>query len=271
MCYSEENGLKQFILPASSLADKSGVKTLIAAREFGFGGVELWGDGLLFLSEGEIHEATETFRSYTPEFISVHLPVMDTNIASANREIRRASLESTIKAMAIARRYGAKLAVLHTGKASYGNKVASFKEISREASLDSIYRLWQIAGKLGMTLAVENGGRRDLFSKQDEYLWLTEKALDVPLKKCIDVGHAAVRGWDLEMLASFTDVACVHVHDNDLKHDRHMIPGYGDIPWDSLLPLLRGKPLVLEIREYKTLDDFLEAALWLSEKLRQVE
>ena len=119
-----------------------------------------------------------------------------------------------------------------------------------------------------MTLAVENGGRRDLFSKQDEYLWLTEKALDVPLKKCIDVGHAAVRGWNLKMLVSLTDVVCVHVHDNDMKHDRHMIPGYGDIPWDSLLPLLRGKPLVLEIREYKTLDDFLPSFFFNSSYYR---
>jgi len=266
MRYSQENGLGQFALPASSLADNSGVKTLTVARNFGFGGVELWGDGLLFLSEGEIQQAIEVFRANPISLISVHLPVMDTNIASANRDIRRASLESTIKAMTIARRYGAKIAVLHT-EVSRGNKVASFEDISRKASLDSIYRLWQIAEKLGMELAVENGGRRDLFSRQDEYLWLTENVLDIPIKKCIDVGHAAVRGWDWSAISSLKDVVCVHVHDNDLKHDRHMIPGYGAIPWNTLLPLLQNKPLVLEIREYKTLEDFLDAALWLNEKL----
>jgi sugar phosphate isomerase/epimerase len=65
---------------------------------------------------------------------------------------------------------------------------------------------------------------------------------DPYLVACLDIGHAEMRGLGTsapEMIRALGgDLQALHLHDNDLKHDSHMIPYSMQIDFDAILRAL---------------------------------
>jgi len=248
-----------FFLPASSFSDKQGIETAKLALEHGFDGIELWGDGLVLLSESEIEEAYRFFKD-NPLKLSVHLPYLDINIASANPDIRRVSLELSTRALITARRIGARFAVVHTGKPT-GTKSVDFSHINISSSEDSIYRLLQVASITGSTLLIENGVKKELFSRLDSFIAFVRKFPTAGI--CLDVGHAHTMRWNFDGMKNAYDVVerikYIHAHDNNGKYDEHKPIGYGTVKWEKIVSFLKGRIILLEIREFNDIKDFVES------------
>lgn len=247
----------KFFLPASSFGDFLGIETGRLAIQYGFDGVELWGDGLLLLSEIDIESAHEFYKK-SNLVLSVHLPHIDLNIASINPDIRRVSLDLNLKALITARRIGAKFAVTHTGKKS-GIKTVNFQSINMSSSIDSLYRLSQIATMLGMRLLLENGIKKEIGSVLEDFLSIINDINDIHI--CLDVGHANIMKWNVQKIRNIRQrIKYIHVHDNNGKHDQHNPIGNGSINWTQWITLLKeANNIVLEIRNFKNITDFIES------------
>lgn len=59
---------------------------------------------------------------------------------------------------------------------------------------------------------------------------------------CVDIGHAAMFFEDTtahDLLCDMKDtLSCLHVHDNDLRHDSHLLPFAGGIDWEKVCKVL---------------------------------
>ena len=69
------------------------------------------------------------------------------------------------------------------------------------------------------------------------------KKIDSPwIVACVDVGHAALTGYEPEEFISRVDknaLKCLHVHDNDYLKDNHTLPYLGKFDWDALMTSLK--------------------------------
>lgn len=87
---------------------------------------------------------------------------------------------------------------------------------------------------------------------------------------CIDVGHAAVTGYEPQDIIRQFDcntLKALHIHDNDYYRDRHNLPYAGNLDWSQIIQALRdigyNGDFTLEVFGYlmKVDDSFMETAL----------
>ena len=69
------------------------------------------------------------------------------------------------------------------------------------------------------------------------------KKIDSPwIIACVDVGHAALTGYEPEDFISRVDshiLKCLHVQDNDYLGDRHTLPYLADLNWSAIMSSLK--------------------------------
>ena len=104
--------------------------------------------------------------------------------------------------------------------------------------------------KFGIRMAVENlfiydwkrEYFRGLFGSPDALNRIVKK-LDSPwVAACVDVGHAALTGYEPEAFLQAMDpdiLACLHIQDNDYRDDRHTIPYAGELNWADIMAALK--------------------------------
>ncbi len=106
-----------------------------------------------------------------------------------------------------------------------------FMELNR----DFFSRLLERAASLGVVIALENMPFTGLILSTPEQILDFVKEFDSPyFKICLDTGHAAVFGLspaDAVRLIGREELACLHVHDNDGRHDYHWLPYRGVVDW----------------------------------------
>ena len=59
---------------------------------------------------------------------------------------------------------------------------------------------------------------------------------------CVDVGHAALTGYEPEDFISRVDpsiLKCLHIQDNDYLGDRHMLPYLANLNWSAIMTSLK--------------------------------
>ena len=59
---------------------------------------------------------------------------------------------------------------------------------------------------------------------------------------CVDVGHAALTGYEPEEFISRVDpsiLKCLHIQDNDYLDDRHVLPYLADLNWSAIMTSLK--------------------------------
>lgn len=106
-----------------------------------------------------------------------------------------------------------------------------------EMNLEFFSRLCDVARAHGRVICFENMPMTALSLSTPEQILRFVKQIDSPnMRVCLDTGHCAVFGIspaDAVRLLGKEYLRALHVHDNDGKADRHMLPGQGVIDWED--------------------------------------
>jgi sugar phosphate isomerase/epimerase len=173
------------------------------------------------------------------ELTSVHAPMTETSLASADAAEREAAVAETEKALHIARRIPFRTLTIHLGRPrAEGVKGGT----NRDAARRSIDALAAAAEPLGVCIALEVIPN-DL-SKASSLTQLLDRELEREnVGICLDVGHARIDppGGDVADAVELVSghLAAVDVHDNRGRSDDHLVPFEGAIDWPSTLTTMQ--------------------------------
>lgn len=106
-----------------------------------------------------------------------------------------------------------------------------------EMNLEFFSRLCDVAKAHDTVICFENMPMTALSLSTPEQILRFVKMIDSPyMRICLDTGHCSVFGQspaDAVRLFGKEYLRALHVHDNDGKADRHMLPGEGVIDWEE--------------------------------------
>ena len=147
-------------------------------------------------------------------------------------------MKRAIECTAIA---GGKICVIHPDN----NK-------SAEENAQMYLELLPFAKEHGVKMATENMWNWDsktdcasaaACSHHDDFLAHIKAVNDPYLVACLDIGHAEMRGLDTsarQMILTLGEhLGALHLHDNDLHHDSHQIPGSMNIDFADVVSALK--------------------------------
>jgi len=175
-------------------------------------------------------------------FRQMHAPFVD---LYADDEMYEKLFPYLVKSMYVCAALDARHIVVHPqiDRRNYGNE---YREESRRKIIDSYARLIPAAKEAGVMVCVENmytlwpdsGDRAPMFlSSAEDLIDVVDELNGIAGEKlfgvCLDIGHANL--YDnaaprmIRILGDY--ITCLHIHDNDLQDDRHIMPylGYTDI------------------------------------------
>lgn len=111
-----------------------------------------------------------------------------------------------------------------------------------EMNLEFFSRLCEVAKAHDTVICFENMPMLALSLSTPEQILRFVKMIDSPyMRVCLDTGHCSVFGQspaDAVRLFGKEYLRAMHVHDNDSRADRHMLPGEGVIDWDDFAKAL---------------------------------
>ncbi len=199
--------------------------------------------------------ASELTESYDTG-LQVHLPFSDINIASVIPRVRQLGVEFITDSIEAAAGIGIGKATLHPGSASS----ISFRDrdwvmATARRSMETIY---ECAVEHGVTICLENMPYRSMIGPDmDELLALSEGFEPEIWSICYDMGHGHISGLEGSIEKHTDRIYNLHVHDNRGKKDSHLIPGQGNIDFDTLSPVLKRSPCEIAVFEAQDLRDAL--------------
>jgi sugar phosphate isomerase/epimerase len=169
------------------------------------------------------------------ELTSVHAPVTEASLASADAGEREQAIAETERALHIGRRIQFRSLVVHLGKPRTAGARGG---TNRDAARRSVDALAKAAEPLGIDIALEvipNDLSRaaSLTELVDEDI----EAANVGI--CLDLGHARIDhpggdvGEAVEVAAGH--LLAIDVHDNRGRSDDHLVPFDGVIDWPAAL------------------------------------
>jgi sugar phosphate isomerase/epimerase len=204
------------------------------------------------------------------ELLDLHASVgIERSWVSSDQEARRAGIDLVRNRMAMARRLGSDVIVMHPPFAADNENCQAV----RQRWLASLEELQADSVRTGVRIALENGNQRGLQE--------TEIAFDLHgsdyLGLCFDSGHANLHG--AELLERHPDrLLVLHLHDNDGTADQHRIPFTGTVDWEKVIGLIAGssydKCISLEVSmsnsPIKDEKKFLASCLTVAERLSKM-
>jgi sugar phosphate isomerase/epimerase len=168
------------------------------------------------------------------ELTSVHAPIIEASLASADAAERESALAETERALHVGRRIPFKTFVVHLGKPRSSGAQGG---TNRDAARRSLDALAKAAHPLDIAIAVEV-----IPNDLSRAMSLTELIGEIEAANvgiCLDVGHARIDhpGGDVvdavEVAAGH--LLAIHVHDNRGRSDDHLVPFDGVIDWAAAL------------------------------------
>ena len=106
-----------------------------------------------------------------------------------------------------------------------------------EMNLEFFSRLCDVAKAHGRVICFENMPMTALSLSTPEQIMRFIKEINSPyMRMCLDTGHCSVFGLspaDAVRMIGKEYLRALHVHDNDGRADRHMLPGQGVIDWED--------------------------------------
>lgn len=160
---------------------------------------------------------------------TMHGAFLALDIAARDSVIRNRSIELYEKSLEIADRLGIKGVVFHTGLLGT-LRVKYYLNAWLEASVE----FWSEKCRQypNLTIYMENTFEQE----PDIFENLMERMMDVPnFKLCLDYGHAILTPTPIEQWckAFAPYIGHMHLNDNDLRDDLHLVPGQGKIDFDK--------------------------------------
>jgi sugar phosphate isomerase/epimerase len=196
--------------------------------------------------------------------LTVHSPILDMNIASANSRFMNTSVQLVMQSMEHAAEMGAELVVVHPGQHSPLEYLVP--RVHLDHNRESLRKIIINGEKLGVRVAVENmpGNTPFLLKKASEFQSLIDEGL--PLYMTLDVGHANTTAQLKQFLDNMSGrIIHVHLHDNYGINDDHLVVGKGTVDWGLVRARIDPGKFTC-ILENNTLDDAKESLL----KVRQL-
>ncbi len=201
--------------------------------------IELNYDTCDFLPRAQNSKQINELVKHTGIFVTLHLPFVDTNIASLMPTIRKASVEQTLRGLEYAHAVNARCAVLHTGK------IFIYQPVPFEAAYEAL-NLSLSELKSDVTIALENLALfPDGLVREPELLQSFTQYAD--MYNCLDFGHAHIESWQSwrsesargeDMIRRYLNVlgeAIIHLHlcNNNGKDDLHTATDKGTIAFEQ--------------------------------------
>ena len=191
--------------------------------------------------------------------LTFHAPFNELSPAAIDPLVKEVTFRRYRQAIGLAPRYGAKKLVIHSGFIPRiyfpswfsAQSVPFWREILRDTPED-------------MTLCVENV----MESAPDLLLEIVQSVDDPRFRLCLDVGHAACMGTDMDpeswIRAMGPWIAHVHLHNNDGMQDLHRPLGEGVLDMEAILTALeeRCPDATLTIENIRAED----SVCWLRER-----
>ncbi|MEF9895181.1 MAG: sugar phosphate isomerase/epimerase [Clostridia bacterium] len=233
--------IREYAFSTWTLEDLSLNEALQTIADNGFVSVELWADTVHYDPRVALDRAQVNawLKALNLSVHSVHAPFRNYRDAprdeAAFRALRTRYMRALLEDMSDAQM---PIMVVHALDRNEYNYTADQVNIVH----DFLGELNAYARKLGVQVAVENlapgRGAGEMCTTLQNQVALYR---DLPLKYCLDIGHAPLCGVELidEALAAGKDLVTLHIHNNDGVHDLHDVPSDGVIDWPALYERLR--------------------------------
>ncbi len=192
----------------------------------------------------------------------VHAPNIDTNLASVNPLLRRASKKAILEAVILAAKLDARLLVSHVGRLSRDYPQKLVKKAMRNAT-DSLRRINRVSNDLGMVFTIENDHKSNDYVLAGFPEQINSLIEDVECKLTFDIGHANTVG-KIEDFTRLLDkfIVSVHFHDNNGREDEHLPIGKGSIDFTGVFQKIKDwknqTPLIIECHSFAGLKESID-------------
>lgn len=218
---------------------------LRAVAAHGFGAIELFATRTHFdYHDPAARDALATWLDETGLALhSVHAPIAEglvngvwgpsLSTAAGEAASRQRAVREIEAALAIADRVPFTFLVVHVGVPDRQDPRSHDNQ--REAARRSVQEVYERASARGVTLALEVIPNRlstvaALRRLLDDELELDDAGL------CLDVGHAHLVDDVVDAIEEASGhLVTTHLHDNDRRDDRHLVPFDGTIDWEAAL------------------------------------
>jgi sugar phosphate isomerase/epimerase len=187
------------------------LKDFIEIKKAGFDGVEIWGE----------HIRSKEYLEFAKQSglkIGLHLPFHDLNLASPDPVVKSRTFTVLTDWLELLSEYGGLHATFHGGYAWSSEE----REETLIRARDFIEELEEKAKQLSVEILLENlipdrlNYCHHVASNLEEWIHLVN---ETGIKACLDIGHLAVMGNDLEetIFKLGSTLGAVHLSDNDGK------------------------------------------------------
>lgn len=181
--------------------------------------------------------------------LSLHAPYASVNIAASNPFAREGSWKAVLESVEHARSLDCDFIVLHSGIRDA--ITFCFPEVDEpgRACFEFLVRVSETCSSYGVTPLVENlVTERAYWNTPDELAELIEAS---GAKLALDIPHAALLGHLDALISKLgSEIAYVHVSDNNLNYDEHLALGSGRLEWRVAIERLLARgfsgPIVVE-------------------------
>ena len=181
----------------------------------------------------------------------VHAPYIDTNLASMNSMVKKASEKTVLESIMFAAKIEARLVVTHVGRLSRDYQQEMVSKALRNV-VPCLRSMTSIAKDYGLTFTVENDHKSDdrhLVGLPEQLRFLIK---EVGCQLTLDIGHANTFGDLKAFITTLAEhTASIHLHDNKGERDTHLSLGNGQITFPAVMADLRklkyNEPFILEV------------------------
>ena len=211
-------------------------------KELGYEGVDFCFHPLVFVGGKEetiISQIKENLDKAGLVCSQVHLPFYDLTLPSTcHDEWVEHQMQGALKLMKV---LDCKWGAWHPVSAT---ECGHDRKVAMKANREMLKRHLETAEKYGVGIAVENIFAPFFSSAVEDHIELIESMHSPLVGACWDFGHANLqvsergRVEDFRMIAD--KIKILHVDDNHACEDRHLAPGFGNVQFNELLPILFG-------------------------------
>lgn len=232
-------------------------ETIDLIKRYNFEFIEIWAmkPHFAFDNINYLKELADIISSYGIKVITFHGPLYEDvsdamkgkwlSLASKDQQLRRKTTDLFKMVVDAMEFFDCRTIVTHTGLSGD----IDGKEM--ENLYYSLQEIFELHSGRSINIALENGVSSS--SSINSILAFIERYSPSRTGTCFDTGHAFITGnfsEDLEAISQH--LMTMHIHDNRGISDEHLLPFYGNIPWERMMEILSKNgyngPFVYELR-----------------------
>ena len=174
-----------------------------------------------------IDELIKLKKEYNLEYIQCHLPYTK-DFRALSREGKKAHFNLIELALEYAAKLGIGISVMHPIIGSIDDNIEYFDTISTFLPDN-------------MKIAIENMESYEEISSVEDLLLIIRKLENGKYGICLDTGHANILKLDIPNFIKMAgpDLIATHIADNNGSDDEHLLPGFGNIEWEEVIPAFK--------------------------------